>query len=52
MSLEHWLAFTAATAILLIIPIRRPAVQRAVNRVGGTLLIGAGVAAAAFKRAA
>jgi len=30
--------------------IRRPGVQRAVNRVGGTLLIGAGVAAAALKR--
>jgi threonine/homoserine/homoserine lactone efflux protein len=32
--------------------IRKPRVQRAVNRVGGSLLIGAGVAAAAFKRAA
>jgi threonine/homoserine/homoserine lactone efflux protein len=31
--------------------IRRPAVQRAVNRVGGTLLMGAGVAAVAWKRA-
>jgi len=32
--------------------IRRPAVQRAVNRVGGSLLIGAGCLAAAWKRAA
>jgi threonine/homoserine/homoserine lactone efflux protein len=31
--------------------IRKPAVQRAVNRVGGSLLVGAGVAAAAWKRA-
>jgi threonine/homoserine/homoserine lactone efflux protein len=30
--------------------IRKPSVQRAVNRVGGSLLIGAGVAAAAWKR--
>jgi threonine/homoserine/homoserine lactone efflux protein len=32
--------------------IRRPAVQRAVNRVGGTLLMGAGIAAVAWKRTA
>ncbi|MEQ8344064.1 MAG: LysE family translocator [Sneathiellaceae bacterium] len=32
--------------------IRRPAVQRAVNRVGGSLLVAAGVATAAWKRAA
>jgi len=32
--------------------IRRPAVQRTVNRVGGSLLVGAGVAAAVYKRAA
>ena len=32
--------------------IRRPAVQRAVNRTGGSLLIGAGVLAAGWKRAA
>lgn len=31
--------------------IRRPAVQRAVNRVGGSILVGAGVAAVALKRA-
>ena len=31
--------------------IRRPRVQRAVNRTGGTLLIGAGVFAAAWKKA-
>ncbi len=31
--------------------IRKPAVQRAVNRVGGGLLVGAGVAAAAWRRA-
>jgi len=30
--------------------IRRPAVQRAVNRTGGTLLIGAGVLAAAWRK--
>lgn len=30
--------------------IRRPAVQRAVNRVGGSILVGAGVAAVALKR--
>ncbi len=32
--------------------IRRPAVQRAVNRTGGSLLIGAGLLAAGWKRAA
>ncbi|WP_027135004.1 LysE family translocator [Geminicoccus roseus] len=32
--------------------IRRPAVQRWVNRTGGSVLIGAGIAAAAWKRAA
>jgi threonine/homoserine/homoserine lactone efflux protein len=32
--------------------IRRPTVQRAVNRVGGSLLIGAGVATVAWRRAA
>jgi threonine/homoserine/homoserine lactone efflux protein len=32
--------------------IRKPAVQRAVNRVGGSLLIGAGVAAVTWRRAA
>jgi len=32
--------------------IRRPNVQRAVNRVGGSLLVGAGVMAAAYRRAA
>jgi threonine/homoserine/homoserine lactone efflux protein len=32
--------------------IRRPGVQRAVNRVGGTLMIGAGALAAGWKRAA
>jgi len=32
--------------------IRKPAVQRVVNRVGGSLLIGAGVAAAAWRRTA
>ena len=32
--------------------IRRPAVQRAVNRTGGTLLIGAGLLALGWKRAA
>ncbi len=32
--------------------IRRPAVQRWVNRTGGTVLIGAGLAAVAWKRAA
>jgi threonine/homoserine/homoserine lactone efflux protein len=32
--------------------IRRPAVQRAVTRVGGSLLMGAGVAAAAWRRTA
>jgi threonine/homoserine/homoserine lactone efflux protein len=32
--------------------IRRPAVQRAVNRVGGSLLIGAGILTVAWRRAA
>jgi threonine/homoserine/homoserine lactone efflux protein len=32
--------------------IRRPGVQLAVNRTGGTLLIGAGMLAAAWKKAA
>jgi threonine/homoserine/homoserine lactone efflux protein len=32
--------------------IRKPAVQRAVNRVGGSLLIGAGVLAASWRKAA
>ena len=32
--------------------IRRPGLQRAVNRVGGTLMIGAGALAAGWKRAA
>lgn len=32
--------------------IRRPAVQRAVNRIGGSLLIGAGALTAAWRRAA
>jgi threonine/homoserine/homoserine lactone efflux protein len=32
--------------------IRRPAVQRAVNRIGGTLLVGAGAATALWRRAA
>ena len=32
--------------------IRRPAVQRAVNRVGGTLLIGAGILTVAWRKAA
>jgi threonine/homoserine/homoserine lactone efflux protein len=32
--------------------IRRPAVQRAVNRTGGTLMIGAGLLALGWKRAA
>jgi threonine/homoserine/homoserine lactone efflux protein len=31
--------------------IRKPAVQRAVNRIGGSILVGAGVAAVALKRA-
>lgn len=31
--------------------IRKPAVQRAVNRIGGSLLIGAGMAAVAWRRA-
>jgi threonine/homoserine/homoserine lactone efflux protein len=31
--------------------IRRPSVQRAVNRLGGSLLVGAGLATAAWKRA-
>jgi threonine/homoserine/homoserine lactone efflux protein len=42
-------AFAAAAARGAI---RRPAVQRAVNRTGGTLLIGAGLLAAAWRRAA
>ncbi|MBI1205785.1 MAG: LysE family translocator [Azospirillum sp.] len=42
-------ALTAAAARR---SIARPAVQRAVNRVGGSLLIGAGLLAAAWKRAA
>jgi threonine/homoserine/homoserine lactone efflux protein len=32
--------------------IRKPSVQRAVNRVGGSLLIGAGVLTVAWKKAA
>jgi threonine/homoserine/homoserine lactone efflux protein len=31
---------------------RRPSVQRAVNRVGGSLLIGAGILTATWRRAA
>jgi threonine/homoserine/homoserine lactone efflux protein len=42
-------ALTAAAARRTI---RRPAVQRLVNRTGGSLLIGAGLLAAAWKRAA
>jgi threonine/homoserine/homoserine lactone efflux protein len=30
--------------------IRKPSVQRAVNRIGGSLMIGAGVLAASWKR--
>jgi threonine/homoserine/homoserine lactone efflux protein len=32
--------------------IRKPVVQRAVNRTGGSLMIGAGLLAAGWKRAA
>jgi threonine/homoserine/homoserine lactone efflux protein len=60
MSIEHWLAFAAASAILLAIPrptvllvvsYGQPEVQRAVNRAGGSLLIGAGTLTALWQRA-
>ncbi|MDQ0395275.1 LysE family translocator [Labrys monachus] len=42
----------AAMASMARTTIRRPTVQRAVNRTGGALMIGAGVLAAGWKRAA
>ena len=41
-----WLASSARDRI------RRPATLRTINRLGGTVLIGAGLATAAIKRAA
>jgi RhtB (resistance to homoserine/threonine) family protein len=45
-------AFYAFLASMARKSIRKPSVQRAVNRVGGSLMIGAGVLAASWKRAA
>lgn len=45
-ALYGWLASAARQTI------RKPAVQRAVNRTGGTLMIGAGLLSLGFKRAA
>lgn len=44
-------AFYATMASMARKSIRKPAVQRAVNRVGGSLMIGAGALAAGWKRA-
>jgi threonine/homoserine/homoserine lactone efflux protein len=55
MSLETWIAFLLASAAMLVGrlsgAVARPAVRRGVNRVGGGMLIGAGVATAAMRRA-
>ncbi|WP_217362975.1 hypothetical protein [Roseicella sp. DB1501] len=65
MSLETWAAFAAAAIALLLIPgptillvigpsrgaVRRPALRRGRDRLGGSLLIGAGLATAALRRA-
>jgi len=45
-------AFYALLASMARKSIRKPSVQRAVNRVGGSLMIGAGALAAGWKRAA
>ena len=45
-------AFYALMASMARASIRKPGVQRAVNRVGGTLMIGAGALAAGWKRTA
>ena len=69
MIIETWLAFTAASLVLLVIPgptillvvsyalvasrarsvVRSPRAIGAINKVGGSLLIGAGIAAVATR---
>ncbi|MDO9709066.1 hypothetical protein [Paracraurococcus lichenis] len=55
MALETWTAFALASLALLAGrlsgAVTRPAVRRGLNRLGGTLLIGAGLATAAMRRA-
>lgn len=65
MSLETWVAFAAAAIALLLIPgptillvigpslgaVRRRALRRGLDRLGGGLPVGAGLATAALRRA-
>jgi threonine/homoserine/homoserine lactone efflux protein len=54
MTFETWFAFALAAAAMLAIPgpTTLPVIGQSLNRAGGSVLVGAGVATAAMRRAA